>query len=86
MNISFIREILIIQLFRWYIGNNCKTQSIVTGLMDCSEVQGHGYDCTGIFTIQPSPSITVDVWCDLSTDGGRWTVTYPYFLVFFRIK
>ncbi|VDI41235.1 Hypothetical predicted protein [Mytilus galloprovincialis] len=46
----------------------------LTTARDCSEVQSQGHDCSGVYTIKPSSTSTVQVWCDLHTDGGRWTV------------
>ncbi|XP_063438403.1 angiopoietin-related protein 2-like [Mytilus trossulus] len=46
----------------------------LTTANDCSEVQSRGHDCSGVYTIKPSSTSTVQVWCDLHTDGGRWTV------------
>ncbi|VDI14294.1 Hypothetical predicted protein, partial [Mytilus galloprovincialis] len=46
----------------------------LTTARDCSEVQSQGHDCSGVYTIKPSSTSTVQVWCDQHTDGGRWTV------------
>jgi hypothetical protein len=29
---------------------------------------------TGVFTIEPAVGILADVWCDMDTDGGGWTL------------
>ncbi|XP_071153205.1 angiopoietin-related protein 6-like [Mytilus edulis] len=54
--------------------NICKTGIIDTTARDCSEVQSQGHNCSGVYTIFPSNDIKKDVWCDLYTQGGRWTV------------
>ncbi|VDI31027.1 collagen, type V/XI/XXIV/XXVII, alpha [Mytilus galloprovincialis] len=40
---------------------------------DCDDVQSQGYTCSGVYSITLVPGI-VNVWCDLQTAGGRWTV------------
>ncbi|MEZ4241701.1 MAG: MopE-related protein [Myxococcota bacterium] len=29
---------------------------------------------TGVYTIEPYPGLVADVWCDMDTDGGGWTL------------
>ncbi|XP_071153206.1 angiopoietin-related protein 6-like [Mytilus edulis] len=55
-------------------GNTRKTGIIATTARDCSDVQSQGHICSGVYTISPSYDIKKDVWCDLYTQGGRWTV------------
>ena len=39
---------------------------------DCSELpQG---SCSGNYTIYPANWNGIDVYCDMDTDGGHWTV------------
>ena len=41
---------------------------------NCAEVQEAGFNTDGVYTIHPEPDIAVPVYCDLTTDGGGWTV------------
>ncbi|XP_063425353.1 angiopoietin-4-like [Mytilus trossulus] len=52
----------------------CKTVTPITKAKNCSEVQSQGHSCSGVYTIHPSVNIQKDVWCDLHTLEGRWTV------------
>ncbi|VDI34111.1 angiopoietin 4 [Mytilus galloprovincialis] len=52
----------------------CKTVTPNTQAKNCSEVQSQGHSCSGVYTIYPSVNIQKDVWCDLQTIEGRWTV------------
>ncbi|GBN03008.1 Techylectin-5A [Araneus ventricosus] len=46
--------------------------------VDCEEVLYTGYNKSGIYTIWPRNRVTedkpLDVFCDMDTDGGGWTV------------
>lgn len=41
---------------------------------DCSELPKY-ISLSGVYTIYPDKS-EVKVYCDMSTDGGRWTVSF----------
>ncbi|GBN65632.1 hypothetical protein AVEN_245644-1, partial [Araneus ventricosus] len=45
--------------------------------MDCAEVLRNGYNESGVYTIWPKSRVTndksIDVFCDMDTDGGGWT-------------
>lgn len=44
---------------------------------NCHELQSFGHRKNSIYTIRPydcCPERTVDVFCDLTTDGGGWTI------------
>ncbi|GBL87947.1 hypothetical protein AVEN_33553-1, partial [Araneus ventricosus] len=47
--------------------------------MDCAEVLHNGYNESGVYTIWPKSRVTndksIDVFCDMDTDGGGWTVS-----------
>ncbi|XP_021379384.1 angiopoietin-related protein 7-like [Mizuhopecten yessoensis] len=40
---------------------------------DCSEVNTDVY-CSGIYRITPTPGVSFDVYCDMDTANGPWTV------------
>ncbi|XP_060079383.1 angiopoietin-related protein 7-like [Ylistrum balloti] len=40
---------------------------------DCSEIDTAVY-CSGVYRITPSPGVSFDVYCDLDTADGPWTV------------
>ncbi|XP_070552318.1 sushi, von Willebrand factor type A, EGF and pentraxin domain-containing protein 1-like [Ptychodera flava] len=42
---------------------------------DCAEVKGFGFTTNGIYYIKPAGIVSpVEVFCDMATDGGGWTV------------
>ncbi|CAL4083346.1 unnamed protein product, partial [Meganyctiphanes norvegica] len=42
---------------------------------DCSDIQGHGFSKSGIYTIHADRgNRAIDVFCDMDTEGGGWTV------------
>ena len=57
--------------------------SPVTSLpKDCSEVQTRGATNNGLYTLQPTDGgRTFQVYCDLETDGGGWTVSKFMYLL-----
>ena len=41
---------------------------------DCSDVMKNGNKASGVYTIKPDDGSPFDVFCDLTTAGGGWTV------------
>ncbi|KAH3818662.1 uncharacterized protein LOC127880759 [Dreissena polymorpha] len=41
---------------------------------DCQDWYTLGFRDTRVYTIYPSPGLTLQVMCDMKTDGGGWTV------------
>lgn len=44
--------------------------------LDCDDIYAQGYQTDGVYLIYPSgPSVPVPVFCDMTTEGGKWTVS-----------
>ena len=41
---------------------------------DCRDALNNSYTQSGVYTIQPDSLPPFDVYCDMDTDGGGWTV------------
>uniref|UniRef100_A0A5F8GI20 Microfibril associated protein 4 n=1 Tax=Monodelphis domestica TaxID=13616 RepID=A0A5F8GI20_MONDO len=56
--------------------------------LDCDDIYAQGYRTDGVYLIYPSgPSVPVPVFCDMSTEEGKWTVFQKRFngsVSFFR--
>ncbi|CAL1279269.1 unnamed protein product [Larinioides sclopetarius] len=61
-----------------YPNNSIITQNKTPNPMDCADILRNGYDKNGVYTIWPKSRVTddkpLDVFCDMDTDGGGWTV------------
>lgn len=47
---------------------------------DCSDLEPNR-DTSGVYTIYPTRGRGVKVYCDMKTDGGRWTVSLGFYLI-----
>ena len=50
------------------------TPSQVPVFKDCRDALNNSYTQSGVYTIQPDSLPPFDVFCDMDTDGGGWTV------------
>ncbi|XP_071796082.1 uncharacterized protein [Asterias amurensis] len=42
--------------------------------IDCSDILARGEACSGVYVVKPDCGRTFNVYCDMETDGGGWTV------------
>ena len=49
------------------------SSSSVNPPRDCSDVYDLGHDVNGYYNVTTSNGTQLEVYCDLTTDGGRWT-------------
>ena len=47
--------------------------TLIFNRRDCSDVSRAGFNKSGIYSITVRGRV-IDVYCDLETDGGNWTV------------
>ena len=72
-------EIYLIDVFHSVVGQDCLSllklsRYCCSFSTDCSDLLKSGHTQSGVYSVNPDGKGSFNVYCDMRTDGGGWTV------------